>query len=832
MLGSAIGRMWGSLNLSARLMTGSGVAITLCSAALLYTVVLNDVERNRRDLREKINYELEFIAPAIAEQAVIGDYAFISQMLNTRVEQRDIAKASWIDTMGNPLVAVSPPEPITAPGWFVRWANLPKEEVSRELDVGGQSYGRVTLQIDPIATVNNIWDNSVDMMQLLLFGIGLLFSVTLAIASNGLRPIMELAQSAVRFGKGDYSVRMESDGSPEIVASIEAFNSMADNIQSLLNSLNESRAVLFAEKERAQVTLASIADAVVTTDTAGNVEYLNPVAEKLTGWSLGDAVAKPLGVVCCVASEGSRGRTGDASGALLTGGADTGVHHAVLLSKTGAQHPIEHSSASIRNREGEIIGTVLVFRDVGESRKMAHQLSWQATHDALTGLVNRAEFERRLKLLVDEANADGTAHAMLYLDLDQFKVVNDTCGHVAGDGMLREVSALLHTRIRESDTLARLGGDEFGVLLHGCNMERALTVAEALRQAIAEFRFAVQDKAFVIGISIGVVAIIGDGQAASGVLAAADAACYSAKDKGRNRIQPYYPGDAELLQRHGEMQWVSRLTSAFEEDRLTLHCQRILGIQPDMHGEPHYEVLLRMLDETGELTPPMAFIPAAERYNLMPVIDRKVITMAFTACQTLMERGGTLPMLCLNISGASLNDESFLDFVHEQFARYNVPPHTICFEITETVAIANLTRATRLIRDMRQLGSRFSLDDFGSGLSSFAYLKALPVDFLKIDGGFIKDMTTDPIDRAMVKAIIEIGHVMGIKTIGEWVENDSTLAMLREMGVDYAQGFVIDVPRPLDQVMSQRAKAHVTSLRGRLTPQAGGSGVAGMKKEA
>jgi EAL domain-containing protein (putative c-di-GMP-specific phosphodiesterase class I) len=321
----------------------------------------------------------------------------------------------------------------------------------------------------------------------------------------------------------------------------------------------------------------------------------------------------------------------------------------------------------------------------------------------------------------------------------------------------------------------------------------------------------------VIGISIGVVAITGDGQAASGVLAAADAACYSAKDKGRNRIQPYYPGDAELLQRHGEMQWVSRLTSAFEEDRLTLHCQRILGIQPDIRGEPHYEVLLRMLDETGELTPPMAFIPAAERYNLMPVIDRKVITMAFTACRTLIDAGGAMPLLCLNISGASLNDESFLEFVHEQFKRYAVPPHMICFEITETVAIANLTRATRLIRDMRQLGSKFSLDDFGSGLSSFAYLKALPVDFLKIDGGFIKDMTTDPIDRAMVKAIIEIGHVMGIKTIGEWVENDSTLAMLRDMGVDYAQGFVIDVPHPLEQVMQQRAAGSVTAIREKRT---------------
>jgi diguanylate cyclase (GGDEF)-like protein/PAS domain S-box-containing protein len=807
--------MWGEMNLSARLMTGSGIALTLASAALLYSVVLNDVERNRRELHEKIRYELEFIVPAIAEQAVIGDYAFISQMLKSRVEQPNIAKAGWVDAMGNPVVAVSPPGPVKAPHWFARWAQLPTDQVSRNIDIGGQSYGRVFLQLDPIPTLNYIWDNSVDMLQLLLFGIGLLFSITLAIASNGLRPIMMLAQSAVRFGKGDYSVRIPHDGSPEVVASIEAFNSMADNIQSLVNSLNESRAVLFAEKERAQVTLASIADAVVTTDIDGSVDYLNPVAEKLTGWPLGDAVGKPLSTVCRLVTEERREPIADPLGALIDEtGSPRKMQHAILLAKSGEQYPIEHSSAAIRNREGEIIGTVVVFRDVGESRKMAHQLSWQATHDALTGLVNRAEFERRLRLLVEDANASGNVHAMLYLDLDQFKVVNDTCGHVAGDSMLREVSALLHTRVRDADTLARLGGDEFGVLLHGCNMERAMVVAESLRQAVAEFRFAVQDKAFVIGISIGVVAITGDGQAASGVLAAADAACYSAKDKGRNRIQPYFPGDAELVQRHGEMQWVSRLTSAFEEDRLTLHCQRILGIQPGMEADPHYEVLLRMLDEHGELTPPMAFIPAAERYNLMPVIDRRVVTMAFSACQGLAGRSTGLPMLCLNISGASLNDETFLDFVHEQFTRYNIPPHMICFEITETVAIANLTRATRLIRDMRQLGSKFSLDDFGSGLSSFAYLKSLPVDYLKIDGAFIKDMTTDPIDRAMVKAIIELGHVMGIKTIGEWVENDSTLAMLRDMGVDYAQGYAIDIPRPLEQVIQQRLVQDLDALRG------------------
>ncbi|MBI2311822.1 MAG: EAL domain-containing protein [Betaproteobacteria bacterium] len=800
MLRRMLGRMWGDLNLSARLMVGTGFAVTATAAALLYSIVVNDVERHRGALLEKANASLEFIVPAITEQAVIGDYSLIQQMITARVDEPNIARAGWVDNMGNLIQASSPDTPLRAPRWFGRWADLPYHEVSKEIAVGGQSYGKVFLVSDPNPTVNQLWEQSVGLMQLLLFGIGLLFSVTLVIATNGLRPLVALAQSASRFGQGDYTVRIPNEGSPEVQASIQAFNSMADSIESLLKSLNDSKVVLFEEKERAQVTLASISDAVVSTDTSGNVEYMNPVAEKLTGWNLAEARGQPLPDIFRV--------TREATAVLREDWDSESVHHAVLLSKDQNQCPIEHSAAPIRSREGNIIGTVLAFRDVGESRKMAHQLSWQATHDSLTGLVNRAEFERRLDALVEEANTDGTAHALLYLDLDQFKVVNDTCGHVAGDELLRQLAALLHGSIRDSDTLARLGGDEFGVLLHGCPLERALIVGEGLRQTLTEFRFAWQEKAFVIGISIGVVAIAGGGLHRPGILAAADAACYSAKDKGRNRIQAYLPDDTELAQRRGEMQWVSRLTRAFEEDRFTLYCQRIQAILDGAPQETHYEVLVRMVDEEGRHVPPMAFIPAAERYGLMPAIDRRVVALAFEACHELAASiRGPLPMLCVNVSGASLNDEQFLYFVQERLLHHRAPASMICFEITETAAIANLTRASRLIRELRQAGFKFALDDFGSGLSSFAYLKNLPVDFLKIDGSFVKDMAADLIDRAMVNAINDIGHVMGIKTIAEWVENEETLAMLRRMGVDYAQGYGIEMPRPLEQIRQASLQA-------------------------
>ncbi len=558
---------------------------------------------------------------------------------------------------------------------------------------------------------------------------------------------------------------------------------------------------LFEEKERALVTLNSIGDAVITTDNGGIVTFLNPVAEQLTEWPTAEAEGRPLEEVFHIINEESGEVCSNPVSLCLQDGKVVGLaNHTVLISRQGRKIAIEDSAAPIRDKHGKVIGVVMVFHDVTQARDMTQQMTWQATHDALTGLINRYEFERRLGDLLKSAKDHGKEHALLYIDLDQFKVVNDTCGHVAGDELLRQLAFILQERVRESDLLARLGGDEFGLLLAGCPMEHARRIAEEVRHTIKEFRFSWQDKSFDVGASIGVVQIDAYAEDTTHVMSAADVACYAAKDLGRNRIHVYEPNDTDLQQRRGEMQWVSRINEALAEDRLALYCQ---AIQPTLagHHELHFEVLVRMLDSAGGLVPPAAFIPAAERYNLMPAIDRWVVRKICGCIQQQLCDKSVQPLdtVAINLSGNTLGDEDFLGFVKQQLEEFSVPPAVICFEITETAAIANLARANHFMREMKQIGCRFALDDFGSGLSSFAYLKNLPVDYLKIDGSFIKDMTQDPIDCAMVRSINEVGHVMGIKTIAEFVEDDATFKLLQDIGVDYAQGFGIERPSPILQ---------------------------------
>jgi len=557
-------------------------------------------------------------------------------------------------------------------------------------------------------------------------------------------------------------------------------------------------AELFAEKERAQVTLASIADGVITTDDDGWVEYLNPVAEDLTGWTADSARGLPLQAIFRMVHETTRQPAPSPIEMVLR--EERNVETAatmLLLRNDGTEIPIVQSAAPIRARSGEITGVVLVLHDVSRERQYAAKLSYQASHDALTGLINRTEFEQRLSLALKSSAQIGRHHAVMYLDLDQFKVVNDTSGHAAGDQLMRQVSAVLQRRLREGDTLARLGGDEFGVLLENCSSENALRIADELRQTVIEFHFAWENRSFTIGVSIGVVNVEDGLFTIADVLSAADAACYMAKEKGRNRVQVYHREDSELSMRHGEMEWVGRLQKALDEDRFVLYSQDIVALGGANKGS-HCELLIRMLDEKGEIVPPMAFIPAAERYGLMPSIDRWVIrnALAIIAREQADLRGEALDVYAINLSGASIADDRFLEFVREQFTRFGVRYQSICFEITETAAIARLDKAAYFIQELRALGCRFSLDDFGAGMSSFAYLKHLPVDYLKIAGGFVKDMADDPIDRAMVEAINNVGHVMGKQTIAEFADGERIIAALRQIGVDYAQGYGVAKPRP------------------------------------
>jgi diguanylate cyclase (GGDEF)-like protein/PAS domain S-box-containing protein len=566
------------------------------------------------------------------------------------------------------------------------------------------------------------------------------------------------------------------------------------------------------EKDKAQVTLKSIGDAVITTDATMRVEYLNPVAEDLTGWANSEAMGRPLTEVFSTLNEVSRDVIEDpVSRCLREGRVVTVTEYIVLVNRRGQEIAIQDSAAPIRDRAGKVIGAVMVFHDVSKERRLRRALAYQASHDALTGLINRREFENRLNEALLAARNQGNTHVLLYLDLDQFKLVNDTCGHQAGDRLLKQITGLLQTRIRSSDTIARLGGDEFGVLLQDCTAERAALIADTLRQTIRDFRFVWQDGVVNIGVSVGVVEINRDSESITSVLSAADVACYSAKDSGRNRIHTYQQGSAP--ERHREMQWVSRLMRAVEENRLELYYQPIVPIGNNTDQRKHYELLIRMRGEHGELVLPAEFIPAAERYNLMPTIDRWVVQHALGALAHYRTDGDSRSAytVAINLSGNSLNDDSFLDFLINELQTHDLSPGAVCFEITETAAIANLANVVHFMRELKARGCLFSLDDFGSGLSSFMYLKNLPVDFLKIDGQFIQNMTMDHVDRSMVEAIRQIGHAMGIKTIAERVDSAQVLLCLASIGVDYAQGNYVAFPESVEAL--SRITRSTPSLR-------------------
>ncbi|HZF97280.1 MAG TPA: EAL domain-containing protein, partial [Pseudoxanthomonas sp.] len=552
---------------------------------------------------------------------------------------------------------------------------------------------------------------------------------------------------------------------------------------------------LLNEKERAQTTLRSIADGVITTDVEGRITFLNTAAELLTGWQQHEALGRGCEQVLQLLEEDKAGTAPDLVALMIANGVAVEFgNRTLLIRRDGDVFSIEGSVAPLTDRSRQLVGAVIAFRDVSLARRMAAEISHQARHDPLTGLVNRNEFDRRLRAAIRSASLSGTRHSLLYLDLDQFKVVNDTCGHTAGDELLRQVSTLLKASLRKTDVLARLGGDEFGVLLENTAPEASRAMADTLRRVASDLTFSWHEKRFPVAASIGQVDFHDGSMTPIEILSTADAACYVAKDQGRNRIHIYSPQDEALARRYGEMEWIGRINRALEEDRLFLHAQPIFSLQD---GEVlHQEVLLRMRDTDGSTVMPMAFIPAAERYGLMPTLDRWVIR---TVLARLAGAGGPANrMFAINLSGASLADDGLAAYVHEALADSGVDASLICFEVTETAAIGNLAKASSLMAQLKALGCAFALDDFGSGMSSFAYLKHLPIDFLKIDGGFVCDLMIDPIDQAMVESINHIGHVMGLRTIAEFAEDERIVQRLREIGVDYAQGYALARPARLD----------------------------------
>jgi len=558
------------------------------------------------------------------------------------------------------------------------------------------------------------------------------------------------------------------------------------------------------------VTLQSIGDGVITTDAAGLTAWMNPVAERMTGWTTAQAQGHPLSDVLHIINEETREaapspleRAAASSGA-AAGPASPAIR-TILVSRSGEEFGIEESASPMRSASGEALGFVLVFRDVTAQRRLSGEMTFRATHDSLTGLLNRGEFETRLRHTLHTAQADRKQSVMLFIDLDEFKLVNDTCGHDAGDQLLRQVARLLGELVRGSDSVARLGGDEFAVLLDRCTVEQAEPLARKICERMEDYRFTHNGRRFRIGASIGLVPVDERWPEINGIMQAADASCYAAKENGRNRVHLWSDTDQAMNARHGEMKWATRLAEALDENRFLLYAQRIEGLQRIASARPagiHAEVLLRKVARDGTMSLPGAFLPAAERFHIISRVDRWVLdhVIAWMTGIPLLE---SLEMLSVNLSGQSVGDAAFHHWAMGRLAAAGPAIcHRLCLEITETAAVTNLTDAARFIERVRELGVRVALDDFGAGASSFGYLKTLPVDFLKIDGQFVRDLVSDPLDQAAVRSFTDVARVAGMRTIAEFVDNHAVMERLRAMGVDYAQGYLIHKPAPIDDLLS------------------------------
>ena len=603
----------------------------------------------------------------------------------------------------------------------------------------------------------------------------------------GLQPIIVLV------GQGDEDVGTEAveRGALDYLIKQQVVSTLLAKALQYATERTHTMLALKASESRYRELYENVVAGVFQTTPDGKFMAANPALVRLLGYASEDELLElSIGEDLYVHAE-------DRANWLRNMAATGEIRNAelVLRRKDGRKIVVLENSRAVRDEQGHILYYEGTLTDITEAHELSRQLSYEASHDALSGLINRREFEIRLQRALDSAQATATSHAVCYLDLDQFKVINDTCGHVAGDELLRQLAQLLQSRVRSNDALARLGGDEFGLLLHDCSMADALGIANALLRAVEQYQFVWGAGTFTVGASIGVVPLSGNFRRITQVLQAADAACYAAKDQGRNRVHVYQEDDAVVAQRHGEMQWVARVKRALTENRFLLEAQPIVPIltepPPALRS---YELLLRMRELDGSIVPPGAFLPAAERYNLTQRLDRWVISSALhwlAANPATTERIGRV---YVNLSGDSLGDPQLHDFIRAVLDETRVAPTKVGFEITETAAIGNLTRANQLIAELRRLGCAFSLDDFGSGVSSFAYLKALTVDWLKIDGLFVGNIVHDRVDYEMVRSITDIGHVMGKKVVAESVESTAVLDRLKQIGVDYAQGHALGAP--------------------------------------
>jgi diguanylate cyclase (GGDEF)-like protein/PAS domain S-box-containing protein len=622
------------------------------------------------------------------------------------------------------------------------------------------------------------------------------------LVQNNLRRRLQGEPSATRY-------EVELVGAHAQVTRVELTSTVIDSageaalLLTALEMLPESRPAAATSRPRAMVTLDAMGESVITVDAEGRIDYINHAAETLLSQRFDQVMGKAFADVATLVDESDRRSLGDpVRKALTSGGRVTMGRRAVLVpAVAGPERSVEISVTPLRFDGKEILGLVLVLHDTSELRGLTRQMTYQASHDALTGLVNRREFERRLQEAMDSAQTGNVGHALCYLDLDRFKTVNDTCGHTAGDNMLREVASLIKEAVRDSDTVGRIGGDEFALLLVGCPLEKARQIADDVVRSVNDYRFVWKDKIFNVGVSIGLVEIGHGGGAIEDIMSSADSACYVAKKQGGLHVHVYSAREEANARHSGETHWLQRLQGALRDDKFELYYQPIVHARAGASRGPALEVFVRLKGENGQPSAPTAeFIRAAERYRLMPHIDRWVVQTVLSA----LGRGGMrLPAgrsVAINIAGQTLGDSEFLEFVVECFDHTGAIPGDICFEVTEGSVVANLDHAQRFIAVLHGMGCEFALDDFGSGLSSFSTLRTLPMDYLKIDGSFIHNLAGDSVNQAMVAAMIDLSRSLNFRVVAEQVEDQLSLDTAVGMGIDFVQGYVVGRPLPLSVV--------------------------------
>ncbi len=690
------------------------------------------------------------------------------------------------------------------------------------------SNGNPALTVSGIANLHDFNQqltatrNRIIGFAMALIAIALFFA--LRIIRKGLKPLKNIESAAYSIRHGAF-VSVDEYTFPEVATQIRSFNQMTQRIQTLIENLkkevdghrNTEKELLAAkqmaeeharsaelQKNFSQLTLQSIIDGVITTDFSGNVTSMNPMAEQLTGWSMDEAIGTPISSIMHILDEATRERIENPIANIENRSVlDETVSAILIQNDSGIETPVEYIAAPMQSNDSSIIGIVIIIHDESVQRSLNRQLTFQATHDSLTGLINRYELERKLKNILSSPPSESVHNSLCYLDLDQFKLVNDTCGHMAGDELLKQITIMLQERVRNRDSFARLGGDEFGLLLENCDVEQAHSVAEDMIETVKQFNFAWDDYNFTVSASIGIVDITADIHTSAELLSRADSACYMAKESGKNRIQIYTTENDKIITQQRERHWVSKINHALEENRFQLQFQKIEPLH-DHEGKfmDHGEILLRMLDKEGNIISPNMFLSAAERYNMISLIDEWVVENTIHWLSTRKQK----MLVSVNLSGKSISDRSFLNLVVTKLKQYKINPELLCFEITETAAISQLTTAIHFMTVLKKLGCTFALDDFGSGLSSFSYLTSLPVDYLKIDGTFVIDIDKDPMHYAMVKSINEVGQVMGIKTIAEYAASDEIINCLKEIGVDHAQGNAVSKPVPLSSMDDEKAE--------------------------